>query len=158
MRYIPLPRKEKLRIYSGEFANLDLVNGRFQFPEQLLITFRHKHPEIPVEFYAHPINEEDKGIKYVSLFDPNFVESDKSSNLNSGAYVIIPDSNGLVNVGSDFMKYLNLTDKISVEGYGKIVRLWNPNEFEEYLGPGVKFNGNLEDYMKECFGYSKKQP
>jgi len=154
MKYIPLPRPGKLTDYTGEFDNLDLASGRFQLPEQLSKAFWNRNQESTLlKFHAFPIT--DGGMRYVSLFDPKFVESDKSGNLSSGAYglhVMIPDSEDLIDVGSDFMKYLNLTDRVSVEGYGQVVRLWNPGEFEEYLGPGVEFNGDLEEFQRKCMG------
>ena len=148
-------RPETSRFYSGEFANLDLANGRFQLPEQLSRTFGDRNPNRSVEFYAFPIN--DGGLKYGSLFDPVFVESDKSGRLRKDkACIMIPDSNNLVSIGSELMQYLDLTDKVSVEGYDQIVRLWNPEEFERCsLSWGIEFNGNLEDFQRECYRYKR---
>lgn len=141
-----------IRSYSGEFQDIDLSELGFQFPEKILEVFRNRNP-INREFYGYVIK--DGEVKYVSFFDRDFVDGNKSGRLKKeNAHVIVPDNSGFASIPPYFAEYLSLRDKITVEGYDKVVRLWNPSDFLEYSeSSGVEFDGDLQRFQKESYRF-----
>jgi len=152
-----IPRREetKRKYYHGEFPNLDLTDSKFPFPEELVRVYEARNPNMPVKFYAYKIN--DDGLTYVSLFDPLLVESDKSGRLRKDqAQIITLDVNLLTYIPFIFIECLRLTNKVSVDGHDKVVRLWNPKELAFYSPrEGVDFDGDLSKFQRDSYKYLK---
>jgi hypothetical protein len=157
--WTPAPRSQ--RLYSGEFPKLVLANSRFKLPETLITTFRNRNPGKLISFYAYPIKDREEGYRYISLFDPLFVESDRPGKLYElRDHVIAPNSEDILSISHDLTAHLGLSDSISVEGFGEIVRLWSPGEFEKYLASseGVELHedDDLMDFQKKSYEYRSR--
>ena len=154
--WTPKREEREKKYYDGAFPSLDLVGNRFHFPEQLLNDFRLRNTNMEVEeFYAFPINID--GVRCVSLFDPTFIDADKSGRLKKDqAHIMMPDQSLFVEISDYIKKYLSLLDKIAVEGHNEVVRLWNPCDFLEYSETsGVEFRGDLTQFQRDSYRYLK---
>ncbi|GEM_PF-3991764 len=156
--WTPKRDKSQIRTYSGEFQDLPLDGLRFELPESFMTAFRNRNLNNG-EFYAHRIK--DGEFKYISLYDTEHIRRNRAKRLKElGAYVIVPDNFGFVSLHPDFIEYLNLVDKITIEDEcDEVIRLWNPEDFRSYSpNDGVEFRGDLDDFQRRSYDYLRGKP
>src|SRR3989344_2750436 len=130
--------------YRGIFPRLRLFGDKFKFPEGLSETFRERNPGRVIEFLGcnseNDYLRDEPPFRIVALSDPLITESIPSDFLSKGErFRVVLDNNGLLNVDSQF-EYLGLTNKITVEGSGQAVVLWNPKDFKRYSKKVMRLN------------------
>ena len=130
--------------YGRIFPKLRLSGNKFKFPGALSDTFRERNPGRTIEFLG--FNSENDYLRdeipfrLVALYDPLITESIPYDYLPKGErFRVVLDNNGLLNVDSQF-EYLGLTNKITVEGSGQVVVLWNPKDFKRYSKKVMRLN------------------